>query len=293
MEPHISVLQQYFCGEHAHSDLDLRMRVRGCRSLGDAGGDEQVLDLDASGVVYRDCEQIYNAVMMGGGVPHSMLSVNDVFPTNHNNQDGNEYYNAHNNNDRHRCIVALTELARGMASLTDGKRLTNMVTDVHVRVVCASNYAANDPMFHTDKCPLRGYVTLMGPGTEYMQETCLPWEYAALRSSGAGGLNGISSNSKATKSLKMADELEFIVMKGDEYDDSSTEDESSSSVLPRIVLWNRSSACVHRSPPGSCGRRVILSLDLADGKDNQEWYEVGRRREWRSGMTQRKSRLVS
>ncbi|KAL7438524.1 hypothetical protein ACHAXH_008122 [Discostella pseudostelligera] len=182
-----------------------------------------------------------------------------------------------------------------MASLTNGTRLTNSVTDVHVRVVCASNYAAHDPMFHTDKCPLRGYVTLLGPGTEYMMETCLPWEYAALRSSGAGGLNRISGNNKATRSLKMANELEFIVMKGDEYD-STTDNVSESSILSSqlsSLVWNRATACVHRSPPGSGERRVILSLDLADGKDNQEWYEVGRRREWRSGMTQRKSRLVS
>ncbi len=282
MQQHISILQQYFCGEDAHSDLDLRMKVRGCRSLGESGEED-------AGVVYHDCESIYNAVMMGTRFEPSMMTMDDAFVTASNDtydDDGDNY--VYNNLDGHRCIVALTELVRGMASLVDGKQLTTTVTDVHVRVVCASNYAANDPMFHTDKCPLRGYVTLTGKGTEYMQETCLPWEYAALR---AVGLNGISGNRKATRSLKLANELEFIVMKGDEYD-STGDDVSSSIFLPRR-LWNRSSACVHRSPPGSGKRRVIISLDLADGKDNQEWFEVGRRREWRSGMTQRKSRLVS
>ena len=287
MEQHISILQQYFCGEDAHSDLDLRMRVRNCRSLGDAEDESE-----GKGVVYHDCEKIYNAVM---GESDAQPSMDNAYTNNNRSSSNNNNNNVHTNNDRHRCILALTELARGMASLTDGTRLINNVTDVHVRVVCASNYAAHDPMFHTDKCPLRGYVTLLGPGTEYMVETCLPWEYAALRSSGAGGLNRISGNNKATRSLKIANELEFIVMKGDEYDSTKADDVSPSMILSSqlSILWNRASACVHRSPPGSGERRVILSLDLADGKDNQEWYEVGRRREWRSGMTQRKSRLVS
>ena len=32
---------------------------------------------------------------------------------------------------------------------------------------------------------------------------------------------------------------------------------------------------------------------LADGDDDREWYEKNQKREWRSGMTQRKSRLVA
>ena len=148
-------------------------------------------------------------------------------------------------------------------------------------VVCASNYQAIDPMFHTDKCPLRGYVTLTGPGTQYMDETCHPWEYAALRTLGVDGLSGGKS-----RALKTAKELEFIDMKGDHYDAGTSKSMTSK-------LWSRSSACVHRSPPGLKSKRMILSLDLADGVDDQEWFEKCRKREWRSGMTQRKSHLVS
>ena len=70
----------------------------------------------------------------------------------------------------HPCILALEELAKGVASLADGP-LEGKTTDVYMRVVCASNYQAIDPMFHTDKCPLRGYVTLTGPGTEFLDQS--------------------------------------------------------------------------------------------------------------------------
>jgi hypothetical protein len=59
-------------------------------------------------------------------------------------------------------------------------------------------------------------------------------------------------------------------------------------------FWQRTFACVHRSPPASTAcRRVIVSLDLADGDDDREWCVVNKRREWRNGLTQRKSRLVA
>ena len=251
---HLSTIQQYFCGNDAPTDLDLRMRVR--RDSDDINGN----------VAYADCSKIYKSVM-------GEVSIN-----NFDNNASDEKANQTNN---HPCVLALEELARGVASLADGP-LEGKCKDVHMRVVCASNYQAIDPMFHTDKCPLRGYVTLTGPGTKYMDETCHPWEYAALRTLGVDGLSGGKSNS-----LKIAEELEFIVMKGDHYDDGSSQSLTSK-------LWSRSSACVHRSPPGGVkGRRMILSLDLADGKDDQEWFEISRKREWRSGMTQRKSHLVS
>ena len=94
----------------------------------------------------------------------------------------------------------------------------------------------------------------------------------------------------------MARELEFIVMKGDYYDASVPKDDNSSSSMmknKKKKLWSRAEACVHRSPPGNNAKRVILSLDLADGGDDQEWEERGRKRNWRVGMTQRKSHLVS
>ncbi|KAL7438523.1 hypothetical protein ACHAXH_008121 [Discostella pseudostelligera] len=80
MDQHISILQQYFCGEDAHSDLDLRMRVRNCRSLGDAEGESE-----EEGVVFRDCEQIYDSVM-GDAQP----SMDDAFTSNHHNNN-NKY----------------------------------------------------------------------------------------------------------------------------------------------------------------------------------------------------------
>ena len=89
----------------------------------------------------------------------------------------------------------------------------------------------------------------------------------------------------------MARELEFIVMKGDYYDASVPKEVGLGSSNKK--LWSRAEACVHRSPPGNNAKRVILSLDLADGGDDQEWEERGRKRNWRVGMTQRKSHLVS
>ena len=50
LDHHLSTLQQYFCGEDAPSDLDLRMRVR-CK-------DDSIEE-----VAYQDCSKIYNAVM--------------------------------------------------------------------------------------------------------------------------------------------------------------------------------------------------------------------------------------
>ncbi|KAL7532195.1 hypothetical protein ACHAXR_004483 [Thalassiosira sp. AJA248-18] len=275
LEHHLSNLQQYFCGDDAPADLDLRMRVR-CK-----GNEIEALS-------YGDCAKIYDVVM---GPPTVRDSVNVI------NQNGNAF-NAKDQNNNHPCILALEELARGVASLADGP-LESKCTDVHMRVVCASNYRAIDPMFHTDKCPLRGYVTLTGSGTEYLDETCLPWEYAAIRTMGVDGLSAVSGKGKS-QSLKMANELEFIVMKGDHYV-APLPDDISPSIIEKV--WSRSSACVHRSPPGVSSenftggangrRRVILSLDLADGMDDQEWHEIRRKRGWRSGMTQRKSRLVS
>ena len=132
---------------------------------------------------------------------------------------------------------------------------------------------------------------MTGPGTEFLNEIMSPFEYVSIRTLGIDGVSMV----RKEKSLKMAKELEFIVMKGDEY----TTDRIT---LQSTSLWKRSSSCVHRSPPGApkktgvvaAGRkRMILSLDLADGKDDQEWYEISRERGWRSGMTQRKSHLVS
>ncbi|KAL7507167.1 hypothetical protein ACHAXN_004395 [Cyclotella atomus] len=261
LDPHLSILQQYFCGLDSPLDLDLRARIR-C-------GDD--------GTAYRDCFNIYTSIMN----PSPLKSHVDEFDDVSTNID-----------TEHPCVLALQALAKGVASLSDGP-LQNACTDVHMRIVFASNYKARDPMFHTDKCPLRGYVTLTGPGTEYMKRTCRPWEYVALRTLGAGDAsNGIEG-------LEMAKNLEFIVMKGDTYDAPLPEDSlSSPSILQSMLklVWTRDAACVHRSPPvreGRGERRVILSLDLADGVDDQEWYEYDKKRGWRSGMTQRKSHLVA
>ena len=218
---------------------------------------------------------------------HDCLKVCNSLFDNDDNLNGND-------NDRilrnDRCIAALEELARGMISLADHDRDINndnaVVNAVYVRIVCASKYNAIDPMYHTDKAPLRGYVTLRGVGTEYMTRTCTsPIEYLSLRTFGKllPSLPSPLSSESSSSPLRCAQELEFIVMKGDYYYKSST--------------IQRASACVHRSPPGGTGtssrRRVIVSFDLADGDDNREWYQVDKQRQWRSGMTQRKSHLVA
>lgn len=265
LDHHLSTLQTYFCGEDAPSDIDLRIRVR----------------CDNTNRAREDCSRIYTAIMDPQSNPSQQPEEQD------------------SNNP---CILALQELAQGICSLADGQ-LQSSVTDVHMRVVCASHYKAIDPPFHTDKCPLRGYVTLTGPGTEYMETTCKPWEYVALRTLGVEGL--AATNRDKVQNLKMANELEFIVMKGDYYDASFPEGRQKQQQLQQLLqersimnnkkIWSRSDACVHRSPPGNKAtiKRVILSLDLADGRDDQEWEERGRKRSWRVGMTQRKSHLVS
>lgn len=185
------------------------------------------------------------------------------------------------------CTAALMELAKGVISFTDGLVLAQPCTDVYMRIVCASDYKAIDPMYHTDKAPLRGYTTLIGPGTEFCEKICSPLEYASLRSLG--------NESSPSISTRKAKNMEFIVMKGDYYEYNDSDMSETSKILSRIKkkLWTRTSACVHRSPPGNGGRRVIISLDLADGDDDREWYQKNQKREWRSGMTQRKSRLVA
>ena len=272
LNPHLQALQEEFCGGDGPDDLDLRVRVR-CDSCDQA---------------YDDCEMIRRAVMK----PLAVGNVDDV--RREYQRDADESMEGVSENITTQVLV---ELCRGVASLADGPLTT--VHDVHLRIVCASSYRARDPMFHTDKCPLRGYVTLTGPGTQYMNRTCSPVEYGLLRTFGGEALEG---NDDLHDSLESAEELEFIVMKGDCYEaplPSNVELGLADRVMNK--LWKRTSACVHRSPPlGDSGggdtagrRRVIVSLDLADGDDDQEWYVVGQRRGWRSGMTQRKSRLVA
>jgi hypothetical protein len=211
-----------------------------------------------------------------------------------NDNDNDEDEQHHRSSNKDPCAAALEELVRGVASLADGP-LEGVCEDVFLRIVCASDYQARDPMYHTDKAPLRGYVTLRGVGTEFMTRPSTPLEYMTLRSLGKAGEPGRGS------SVRQAQELEFVVMKGDHYQAMTTCDRTttpySSTTTPSwwSKVWKRASACVHRSPPGARrgGRRVIISLDLADGDDDREWYQANQKREWRSGMTQRKSRLVA
>uniref|UniRef100_A0A7S3L1Z7 Uncharacterized protein n=1 Tax=Amphora coffeiformis TaxID=265554 RepID=A0A7S3L1Z7_9STRA len=194
------------------------------------------------------------------------------------------------------CSLALRELACGMAGImsldsssssnnnnrsTKNDNLDTTTAAVFVRIVCASSYKARDPMYHTDKAPLRGYVTLHGPGTDFLtRNMASPLEYVSLRSLGRV-LPG-----KPSEDVRSANPLEFIIMKGDYY--------YSYHQQPNMVM-DRRYACMHRSPPAhdGSGRRVIVSFDLADGTDDREWYEIHKKREWRSGMTQRKSHLVA
>jgi len=251
LESDVKVLQQLLA-DQGPSDIDLRARIRVSSSSSSTSS--------LSSLTYEDCVKVRNSV-----VPLTKEEMEN---------DGDKRLDP--------CSLALADLARGMASLADGT-LSGVVEDVFCRIVCASDYRAIDPPFHTDKAPLRGYVTLRGVGTQFMTRPCHPVEYLTLRTLGEG---------EPTKSLPLqtAEELEFIVMKGDHYDDHVVPP-GGSSLFHRF--WKRATACVHRSPPGKGGRRVIISFDLADGDDDREWYQVGLKRQWRSGMTQRKSRLVA
>jgi hypothetical protein len=154
------------------AELDLRARVRAFSSSSSAHG---------------DCLRVRRSVNKGDGV----------------NENGNDIHE-----DEDPCTAALVELAQGFASLADGP-LEGVCEDVFVRIVCASDYRGRDPMYHTDKAPLRGYVTLRGVGTEFMTRPCSPLEYMTLRGLGKGDPD---------KSVRRAEELEFIVMKGDHYE---------------------------------------------------------------------------
>ena len=131
---------------------------------------------------------------------------------------------------------------------------------------------------------------MRGVGTEYLNRPSSPLEYFQLRTFGKDGIN---ASTKAT-ALCSAEEGQFIVMKGDYYynfADKEIQNKEQPSLLDS--LWARSRACVHRSPQGNGQRRVIISFDLDDGNDDREWYQAGTKREWRNGLTQRKSRLVA
>jgi hypothetical protein len=263
LESHLRVLQKQLA-DQGPAELDLRARVRALLSSSSAHG---------------DCLRVRRSVA-----------------GDHDNQNGND--NEHEDEDEDPCTAALVELAQGFASLADGPlALEGVCEDVFLRIVCASDYRARDPMYHTDKAPLRGYVTLRGVGTDYMTRPCSPLEYVTLRGLGKG---------VPVQSVRRANELEFIVMKGDYYDypheyesspvassGTATSTAAADSWLARV--WKRTAACVHRSPPAAAtgGRRVIVSLDLADGDDDREWYQANTKREWRNGLTQRKSRLVA
>lgn len=249
LESHLGVLQEQL--DQGPAELDLRARISSSK--------ENILS---------DCIQVCNLCSIPSRTKFPMY------------EDEKAYL-------RDPSVAALMELAHGVASLADGP--LEGTKEVFMRIVCASDYRARDPMFHTDKAPLRAYVTLRGVGTDFMTRPCSLLEYLQLRGSG---------EARALNSVRRAEELEFIVMKGDQYIcDVSQEDRHKVSVISSWFnrWWKRTIACVHRSPPApySGGRRIILSLDIADGDDDREWFQADKKREWRSGMTQRKSRLVA
>lgn len=251
LNPQLELLQQHVA-ENGPSDIDLRARIR-----------TSTISSDES-KVFEDCFTVLESVL---------------------NSD---------NIEMNKCASALQELAVGMASMAEGAAFQDenggIGTDVFVRIVCASNYRAREPPYHTDKAPFRGYVTLRGVGTEYLNRPSSPLEYFQLRTFGEDGIDA-STKKKAHRS---APECQFIVMKGDYYydfADKDLRDKEASSLVDN--LWARSRACVHRSPLGNGQRRVIISFDLDDGNDDREWYQAGTKREWRNGLTQRKSRLVA
>ena len=272
LQSHLQILQHHLA-DNGPVDIDLRKRIR-------------IQKQSSSTTTYQDCDAVrQSGLAYGEEKTTTTTQIDDI-------RDGDN-----DDNEDDPVTTALIELARGVASLADGPRLEQIskggaAVDVHMRIVCASNYKANEPPFHTDKAPLRGYVTLRGLGTEYMTRLCTPFEYMSLRTMGVED-DGTASSGSVAKDLQSAKELEFIVMKGDYYDAHSEE----TSLLSKV--WQRTFACIHRSPPskgakgGRGGRRVIMSFDLADGDDDREWYEVGKKRKWRNGLTQRKSKLVA
>jgi hypothetical protein len=294
LERHLQVLQDLLVGNDDEqsgrmlTDVDLRSRIRGAAASFDSSSHHQFGHSEQEGnksldmnddICLSDCRRVLDSIL----VP--ITTVNVASPDDKAMDAG---------------VAALEELARGIASLAPAQQNNNdrkkkdkksailHNDDVHMRIVSASSYRAVDPMFHTDKCLLRGYVTVCGVGTEYMTRPCTsPFEYLYLRSF------GLQHHGEPSASVRKAQVMEFIVMKGDYYPPPKEETTATTMTWLLSKFWPRTYACVHRSPPGDGRRRVIVSFDLADGDDDREWYEAGHRREWRSGMTQRKSRLVA
>ena len=253
LEANLAVLQERLA-DGGPSDIDIRVRI-----------DTTTFDL-----AVKDCLRVCSSMVEAGGkVGEDSISA------------------VEESSDLLVPATALADLAMGMASFADDCAGLQSSGGVFLRIVCASSYRAHDPVFHTDKAPLRGYATLRGVGTEFVTHPCSPLEYLALRSlSTKLPRFGGQSNDQNTQDLRCAPEKEFIVMKGDYYYRGNSEVSS---------WWQRAFACVHRSPPGTNrgSRRVIVSFDLADGDDDREWYDVHQKRQWRAGMTQRKSKLVA
>jgi len=305
---------QHELADHGPSDIDIRARIN-------------TTTIDSA---YQDCSIVWNSVFDN--------VVADKTKTKNCATIGSSNMNSHG---ALAAIASLTELARGMSSFAENNndqdppnnpsfrskseyKNETAAAAVYMRIVCASNYRAHDPSFHTDKAPLRGYVTLRGVGTEFVTHPCSPLEYMGLRALGTAPKKKTKNNKEeeVDSSLRCAQELEFIVMKGDYYYEyfqqqaqpqiQSAATTTDSSWSWKKGWWQREFACVHRSPPGGGiinantnandeqqlqqpqgRRRVIVSFDLADGDDDREWHDVAQKRQWRSGMTQRKSRLVA
>ena len=313
---------QHELADRGPSDIDIRARIN-------------TATIDSA---YQDCSRVWNSVFGNVAVDKTKTKDDATIRSS----------SSRNNHGARAAIASLTELARGMSSFAENNNdqdppnnssfrskneyKNETAVAVYMRIVCASSYRAHDPPFHTDKAPLRGYVTLRGIGTEFAIHPCSPLEYMGLRALGTAPKKKKKDNDDDDEesSLRCAQELEFIVMKGDYYYEyfqqaqtqtqtqiqSAATSTSTTTDLPwtwtwKKGWWQREFACVHRSPPGGGiingnyiangeqqpqpqgRRRVIVSFDLADGDDDREWHDVAQKRQWRSGMTQRKSRLVA
>jgi hypothetical protein len=106
-------------------------------------------------------------------------------------------------------------------------------------------------------------VTLRGVGTEFMTRPCSPLEYVTLRGLGKGD---------PVKSVRRAEGLEFIVMKGDHYEYAGYESPSvSDCTVPSTAApadswlaraWKRTAACVHRSSLAATNPKDEMSTSL-------------------------------
>ncbi len=132
-------------------------------------------------------------------------------------------------------LDALAPVVEVFAALTECAR---------VGVRLAVTGAAMCPRFHVDHVGLRAVVTLLGPGTEWLDHRDVDRTRLGHR---AGGLSDARSGlMRAGAVVHRASVGDLVVMKGAAWPDHAER------------------AAVHRSPSGEGARRVVVTLDALD-----------------------------